>query len=602
MLTKMRQNMAMVMWVLVIAFIGTIVFSWGMGGFQGKAKPGVVTSINGRDISIEYFENLVQQAYAQRIEESEEDPGPDIYKDIRQEVWDELVQQILMEDEFKRLGIPVTDQEVAFAVRNNPPEFIMSHENFQTDGQFDMSKYQDFLLNPAAARDLIMLEENYRANIKNQKLIDRVLGTVRVSENEIQRRFQDQNLRATVKYLQFDINDIPMDTTAFPEDEIADYYYAHIQDYKVEQARNAQFVSFSIQATYDDSLAVEDQARDIMERIQEGEDFAEMATIYSKDESNAQNGGELGFFGRNRMVKEFEEAAFAAEVGDLIGPVKTQFGFHIIKVTDRKTADGEEQIEASHILFKYEAGQETIENARSNALNFSEEAKERDFEELAAIYDLEVQETDYFTPSGYIPRIGRMQSLTDFIFNQPVGRTTEFYYVRDAYYIFRIADIRKESIQSMEEATENITNTLRNEDRFEALRLRTQAFHDRILTPEDFDRIAQEDSIEIKEVTSPFAWEDYIPGLGRLKEFNGAALALQEPGEVSEPVKTTRGYFIIQLLEKIEPDSAVFLSQRGELEQQILMEKRNAAYTGWLAQLQDNADIQDLRYLYYRDY
>ena len=602
MLTKMRENMAMVMWILVIAFIGTIIFSWGMGGFQGKVKPGIVASINGRDISIEYFENLVQQAYAQRINESEEDPGPDILKEIRQEVWDELVQQTLMEDEFKRLGIPVTDQEVAFAVRYNPPEFIMNHETFQTDGQFDMSKYQDFLLNPAAARDLIVLEENYRANIKNQKLIDRVLGTVRVSENEIQHRFQDQNLRATVKYLQFDINDIPFDTTAFPEDEIADYYYTHIQDYKVEEARNAQFVSFSIQATYEDSLAIEDQAHEIMERIQEGEDFAEMAKIYSKDESNAENGGDLGFFGRNRMVKEFEEAAFAAEVGDLVGPVKTQFGYHIIKITDRKTEDGEEQIEASHILFKYEAGQETIDNARSYAFNFSEEAKERDFEELAAIYAVEVQETDYFTPSGYIPRIGRMQSLTDFIFNQPVGRTSEIYYIRETYYIFRIAGIRKESIQSIEEASGNIINTLRNEERFEALHHKAQAFHDRILVPEDFERIAQEDSIELKEVTNPFVWEDYIPGLGRLKEFNGAALALQEPGEVSEPVKTTRGYFILQLLEKIEPDSAVYLSQRGELEQQLLMEKRNAAYTGWLAQLQDNADIQDNRYLYYRDY
>ena len=115
MLTKMRENMAMVMWILVVAFIGTIIFSWGMGGFQGNVKPGIVASINGKDISIEYFENLVQQAYAQRINESEEEPGSDILKEIRQEVWDELVQQSLMEDEFNRLGIPVTDQEVAFA-------------------------------------------------------------------------------------------------------------------------------------------------------------------------------------------------------------------------------------------------------------------------------------------------------------------------------------------------------------------------------------------------------------------------------------------------------------------------------------------------------
>ena len=79
MLTKMRENMAMVMWILVVAFIGTIVFSWGMGGFKGKVKPGIVGSINGKDISVEYFENLVQQAYQQRIEDSEENPSSDIH-------------------------------------------------------------------------------------------------------------------------------------------------------------------------------------------------------------------------------------------------------------------------------------------------------------------------------------------------------------------------------------------------------------------------------------------------------------------------------------------------------------------------------------------
>lgn len=602
MLTKMRENMAMVMWILVIAFIGTIIFSWGMGGFQGKVKPGIIGSINGKDISVEYFENLVQQAYAQRIEESEEEPSSDILKEIRQEVWDELIKQTIMEDEFKRLGIPVTDEEVAFAVRNNPPEFIINHEAFQTDGKFDMSKYQDFLANPAATRDLMILEENYRSNIKNQKMIDRVLGTVRVSENEIRSRFLDQNQKATVKYVQFDVNDVPMDTTAFSEDEIANYYYAHIQDYKIEEARNAQYVTFSIQPTHDDSLLIEDEARDIMERIQEGENFEEMAKIYSDDESNAENGGDLGFFGRNRMVKEFEEAAFTANVGDLVGPVKTQFGFHIIKITDRKTENGEEQVKASHILFKYQASQETIENARSNAFNFSEEAKDRDFQELATIYGVEVQETDYFTPSGYIPRIGRNQSLTDFIFNQPVGRTSEIYYIREAYYIFRITGIRKESTQPLTDAIESITTTLRNEKRLEMLYQKAQNFHNRIQAPEDFDRFAHQDSIEVKEVTNPFAWEDYIPGLGRLKEFNGASLALNEPGEVSEPVKTTRGYFVIQLLEKTELDSATYMSQHSELQQRILMEKRNAAYTGWLAQLQEHAKIQDNRYLYYRDY
>ena len=602
MLTKMRENMALVMWILVIAFIGTIIFSWGMGGFQGNVKPGIVATINGKDISMEYFENMIQNAYVAKLNETGEEPGEDMIKEIRQQVWNELIQTTVIEEEIKRLKIPVTDQEVAFAVRNSPPEFIRTHEAFQTDGEFDMSKYQSFLADPAAARDLMIIEENYRQTLKNQKLIDRVLGTVRVSESEVLQTYLDQNLKAEVSYVFFDKNSIPQDTSEFPQDVLENYYFSHIQEYRSPEMRNIEYVSFSIVPSYEDTLANEDQAREMLMRIEEGDDFAELAATYSNDESNAEKGGDLGFFGRNRMVKEFEDAAFGAEIGDIVGPIKTRFGFHVIKVTDKKTEDGEEQVQASHILIKFQAGNETIDNARRNAFLFAEEAKDADFHELAAIYGVEVMETDYFAPGGYIPRLGNLISLSEFVFNQPVDRTTEVYYIREAYYIFHTIGIRKEKVKPLEEVKGNITNALIEERQFSTLEEKAQNFRDRIVQPEDFVRIANEDSLEITDVTTPFAFEDYVPGIGRQKAFNGAALALKEPGDISQPVKLNRGYYIIKLLEKTGVDSVDLAAQKEEIFRQLLIQKRNNAYTAWLAQLESNAKIQDNRYLYYRDY
>ncbi len=79
----------------------------------------------------------------------------------------------------------------------------------------------------------------------------------------------------------------------------------------------------------------EPKAKEIMERLKKGEDFGKIALEFSECPSK-KRGGDLGWFGRGRMVREFENAAFAGEKGTLVGPVKTQFGWHIIKVLDKK--------------------------------------------------------------------------------------------------------------------------------------------------------------------------------------------------------------------------------------------------------------------------
>jgi peptidyl-prolyl cis-trans isomerase D len=602
MLTKMRENMALVMWILVIAFIGTIVFSWGMGGFKGKLKPGILANIDGKNITVEQFERIVQQAYENKMKDSTQQASDETIKEVREQAWNELVQNTLIDKEINRLGIPVTDREVAFAVRNSPPDFIQKSEYFQTDGKFDMSKYQSFLADPAAARDLVILEANYRQNMKSQKLIDRLLGTVRISKDEILQAYEDKNIKATVSYVFFDQNSVPKDSSDFPLDQVQEYYYKHVKDFKEPEKRNAEYVMFEVTPTEADTQAVEAQAEDLLVRIQAGEDFATLAKDNSEDQASAEKGGDLGFFGEGRMVKEFEEAAFAAKVGEVVGPVKSRFGYHIIKVTDRKIEDGKVQVRASHILLKFKAGNETIENARNNAYQFAQEAKKSNFHELAKLYGVTVQETDYFPAGDYIPRLGRLKALNEFIFNQPIGHTSETYYIRDAYYIFHIIGIRKETTKSLEEVKANINNILRDEQVSQELTQKAKEFRNQIQSPTDFERVAQQNSLKIDTVRTPFAFDDYIPGIGRQKVFNGTALELQQPGDISQPVPLSRGCYVIKLLTKTSFDSTDFKAQEQELSQQLLIQKRNTAYQDWLAQLKANASIKDHRYLYYRDY
>ena len=146
----MRENMPLVMWTLVIAFLATIVFSWGMGGFKsGSDLDGVVGKIGNYELMYDKYDRMVQDRLAQK---RQDDPNVEITDALvgqtRNEVWTDLVRSQLMTQYRDRLGIVTSDEEVAYAVRNNPPSYIRENERFLTNGSFDPALYDQFLRDP----------------------------------------------------------------------------------------------------------------------------------------------------------------------------------------------------------------------------------------------------------------------------------------------------------------------------------------------------------------------------------------------------------------------------------------------------------------------
>src|SRR5512138_3045995 len=141
MMNTMRKNMKGILWILVLAFVATIVFYWGMGGFKSRGpKQGIAAVIAGKEVSVDRLESLYQQRY-QALQEQNKESGAEVTeeqtKQIRSQVWDELVRDMLIEQEVQKRGIKASDQEIAFLIQNSPPDFIRQNEYFQTDGQFD---------------------------------------------------------------------------------------------------------------------------------------------------------------------------------------------------------------------------------------------------------------------------------------------------------------------------------------------------------------------------------------------------------------------------------------------------------------------------------
>ena len=140
-------------------------------------------------------------------------------------------------------------------------------------------------------------------------------------------------------------------------------------------------------------------------------DFAKLAQENSEDKGSAAKGGDVGFFGRGMMVKPFEDAAFAAQPGEIVGPVQSPFGLHIIKVEAKKTENNAEQVQARHILLKFNASEETMRLAAQNARFFSEAAQEKPFDEVVKLENLKVDTTNFFPAGGFIPGLPECKSF-----------------------------------------------------------------------------------------------------------------------------------------------------------------------------------------------
>ncbi|MBK8130504.1 MAG: peptidylprolyl isomerase [bacterium] len=449
MLQSMRENMPLVMWTLVLAFVATIVFSWGMGGFQGSqgGLDGVVGKVGDTEIMYDRYNKLVQDRLAQqRQDKPDQEITDQAIKQVRQQAWDDLVRVELMKGYQKKWGIVTSDDEVAYAVRNNPPEFIRSNENFMTNGRFDPALYQEFLRDPNQTQVLLAIESDYRESIGNQKVIDRVIQPVFVTPQEVWDEFVTTNRKFKAVVATFPLTNFPVDSGSISLSEIEKYYSDHESDYKLKERRKLAYVSIPLVIGAEDSLRVTETVEDVMAMLRQGESFSELAKEYSEDPGSGKNGGDLGWFQRGRMVKEFDSTAFVAEIGQVVGPVMTRFGAHLIRIEARDLNGTQDSVKASHILIKYGIGPDTEARVSQKAKDFTDAAGTDGFEAAAQQFSLTVETTALFpySEAGTIPTVGALKPVMDFAFSSTGDKVSYPYKTRikgqESYTVFKVAD------------------------------------------------------------------------------------------------------------------------------------------------------------------
>ncbi|MCB2203595.1 peptidylprolyl isomerase [bacterium] len=343
-----------------------------------------------------------------------------------------------------------------------------------------------------------------------------------------------------------------------------------------------------------DEAAQKAKAEEVLAKAKSGEDFAKLAAQYSEEPGAADRGGKLPWFSKGRMVPEFENAVMNARAGQIVGPVKTQFGYHIIKVN----GSSNREVKLAEIRMSIRAGSRTMEEIFEKARNFAYFANENGFEQEANAQGLQVQETAEFAKQtgSYVPGIGTNPALMRFAFDNSVGDISEVHRASNGYVVAMLADTRDAGYRPLDEVRDQI---------------RAQVIYERQVE-KTFDIAKQQDaggksldalanSSPNLNVTTPppFKLQNGVPNIGPDQAFIGKMLKL-EPGKSTAPFRGLRGIYVVRLLSKSDFDDTAYKVKKDELRKQELSSLQNEFVRSWIEEKRDDIDIVDNRHKFFR--
>jgi len=608
MMSQIRTAAKPVYIVVIVAFIGTIIFAWGMDfSHKDKRKPNSLGSVNDQEITLEMFQNAFEPKYQEFIK-TNNDPSDDDIDKVRDEAWNTLVGQMLISQQIKENNIVITNEELAEYVKNMPPKELYDAEDFQTDGKFDPSKYQNYLQMLASSSDpryeqmLLMIENSIKSQVLVNKLQDFIVSTAFVSKAEIYEKYHDENEKVNVNYIFISERDV--DTTDIEiTDEmlLARYEQDKEKIYTTEEKASLKYVSFKKEPSEEDVDSVKKEIDAIYEQAKSGEDFAVLAEKFSQDRSG-ENGGDLGWFGKGRMVKPFEEAAFALDKkGDISEPVKSQFGWHIIKLTGRRNGKNskgkqEKQIKASHILLKTEISENTIAKLNEKAQNFREQAFTDGFDAAANSSNYEIETTRPFPKgSGSIPGIGSNTALAEWAFDSEPDEISDIIDTRKAVYVCAPNEKIPAGFLPFDEVKDKIRKNIQRDILNDKAYAKVDSLYQTMKTDNlSLTRIAKNSGLNLKN-TGFFARHEFVKNVGSDPDFIGAAFNLSPENTISKPIKARSGCYILEFVDIKTVDKNKYETVADSLFNDALTKKRQESWNEWYRQIYTKAEIKDYR-------
>src|SRR5213079_1106428 len=336
MLRTMRANAKWVFYILAIAFVAWLAVGQVMSILGPSGN--VVLKVNGREFQVAEFQQRVQVASEQYHQQNGNAPvSREEDEQIRDHVINQMIEDALLQQEYERLGIRVSDEEIIETARTSPPPEVMRDPQFQTDSQFDLRKWQQFLSTTSDRNLLAQIEGIYRDQIPRIKLAQYLTSDVYISDAKLWRIYEDQHDSVRIASLAVWPAAMP-DTSAISDAELAAYIKKHPDDFKRPGVAHVRFVAVPRTPSPADSAAARARVARVRGELARGAKFEDVARRESSDSASGQRGGDLGWIKKHDtgFVEPFMQAVRTLRPGQLSAPVATQFGYHLIRIDQAK--------------------------------------------------------------------------------------------------------------------------------------------------------------------------------------------------------------------------------------------------------------------------
>ena len=625
MLDRMRRHRAWLKWslaVVVVSFVALYIPSLMRDNAQGAANNAVVANVEGREITAAQF----RRVYQAQMQQYRQSYGANIDERLLKQLGidQRIVQQMIQEEaslaEAKRLGISASDAEVR--------ERILSLPAFQDNGQFiGDQRYRQLLRMQTPPMRPEDFEDSMRRGIIAEKLQAALTGWVTVADTEVIAEFKKRNEKVKLAVVNFPADKF-REATVAGDAEVSKYFDDHKETYRIPEKRKVRYVVIDqealrqkatvtgqqIERAYNDNIqqystpeqvrashillqtegkddaAVKKQAEDLLAQIKKGADFAELAKKNSQDEGSASKGGDLDFFGKGQMVAEFDKVAFTLQPGQLSDVVKSQFGYHIIKVTDKRAASQKTLAEVRPQIedqLKWEQAQTAAQKLADQVA--SELKKPADFESVARARALQTGETGLFLPDEPIAGIGISPMVGQRAFSMKEGEISEPLRTPQGFAFITVTGKQAPYVPKLDEVKNKVRDDVVKEKAIETARQKAAAI-DPGMKSGDFDKAAKAAGLEVK-TTDLIARGAPIGEIGVSPAVEAAAFALPAGG-VSDPIVTDNGAAIVKVLERKEIAADDMAKQKDALRTELLNDRKQKFFAAYMAKARQRMKIQ----------
>ncbi|MGA2844805.1 MAG: peptidyl-prolyl cis-trans isomerase [Candidatus Acidiferrales bacterium] len=606
-------KVTMIVLLVLICVSMVITLVPGLVGGSMTTSPDTVASVGGQDISVvDVQRQLNTVLHGQAV--------PEMLKGLyAKQVLDQMILTHALELEARRLGMSVTPQEESDRIKQLLPSaweggtwtkdrYVaevqtrtgMSVPDFESFLRDDMlrEKFRQLVTDSISVTPAEIQDEFRRRNEKvtiEYALVKpaELASTIRPTDSELSAYYAKNAARYQVpekrsaRYALLDLAKL-RENTPVNDEALRAYYNAHIDQYKVENRAHVEHILFKTIGKTDAEIAeIRQKAEEVLKKAKSGANFEDLAKKYSEDDSTKPKGGDLGWIVERQTVPEFEQAAFSAPKGSISDLVKTQYGFHIIKVLDRETAHTKSFEEVRSAIVPIVADEKATEEANNISAQMAgavRQSNRQSLDDLAKKFNLQLGEAPLVSSTEPIGDLGNTPELHQALFQLRPGELSQPLQVPQGFVILTPKDVQPAHQGTLTEVRDHVIADYQQEKSIELARTEAEDFAKRVQGGAPFDQAAK--ALGLSLVTSqPFARTGSVQDLGAAKLL--AASFGMKIGQVSPPTQISGNWLVYRVTAHEAPKPEDLATQSDQIKQQLLQAKQGAAFEAFRVALED---------------